>query len=214
MGPASYLWCRYAHDLSDKPTGSSVEAPQGDKARGRNRSSKQSDESTSHVEAKPVRSRGLGHLCGSATEADVTAVSEVVGRTAERLVPRLCTALGCSPRTAACGSPVRAEEIDEGLSLGVESLLKPSGVLPEAKSRAQVNREIKVFHLKQAHRNFLSVEADPETCLTLLRQEVRLGMMTEMSLDEAQKNPNRLYARMALLRKGDGSHRLIEDQLP
>ncbi|KAF4699443.1 hypothetical protein FOZ62_028582, partial [Perkinsus olseni] len=101
--------CRYAHDLSDKPTGSSVEAPQGDKARGRNRSSKQSDESTSHVEAKPVRSRGLGHLCGSATEADVTAVSEVVGRTAERLVPRLCTALGCSPRTAACGSPVRAE---------------------------------------------------------------------------------------------------------
>ncbi|KAF4648627.1 hypothetical protein FOZ61_002395, partial [Perkinsus olseni] len=70
--------------------------------------------------AKPVRSRGLGHLCGSATEADVTAVSEVVGRAAERL-----------------GSPVRAKEIDEGLSLGVESPLKPSGVLPEAKSKAQ-----------------------------------------------------------------------------
>ncbi|KAF4733948.1 hypothetical protein FOZ62_000176, partial [Perkinsus olseni] len=175
------------------------------------------------------RSGALSRLCGSATEADVTAVSEVVGRAAERLVPRLCAALGCSPRTAACGSPVRAElgwalcqalevpdavvfrEIDEGLSLGVESPLKSSGVFPEAKSKAQVNREMEVFHLKKAHRNFLSVEADPETCLTLLRQEVRLGRKTEMSLDEAQKNPNRLYARMALLRKGDGSHRLIED---
>ncbi|KAF4737302.1 hypothetical protein FOZ63_015692, partial [Perkinsus olseni] len=132
---------------------------------------------------------GLGHLCVSATEADVTAVSEVVGRAAERLVPRLCTALGCSPRTAAWGSPVRAElgwalcqalevpdavvfrEIDEGLSLGVGSPLKPSGVLPEAKSKAQVNREMEVFHLTKAHRNFLSVEANPETCLTLLRQE-------------------------------------------
>ncbi|KAF4678943.1 hypothetical protein FOZ60_015864 [Perkinsus olseni] len=108
------------------------------------------------------------------------------------------------------GSEEQPVEIDEGLSLGVESPLKPSGVLPEAKSKAQVNREMEVFHLRKAHRNFLSVEADPETCLTLLRQEVRLERMTEMSLDEAQKNPNRLHDRMALLRKGNGSHRLIE----
>ncbi|KAF4677994.1 hypothetical protein FOL47_006941 [Perkinsus chesapeaki] len=182
------------------------------------------------AEAKVIEESGLlSSVCGSLAESQIPNVAAAFNEATGRLVPDLCSLLNCSPRTSSCGSPVRAElgkalceligdpdcdiftQIDEGLSLGVDRPLQPSGIFPAARSKAHINREMEVFNLKKAHRNFSSVEAAPDVCLALLRREVALGRMSELSYFEAQKDPKRLYARMAMIPKSDGSYRLIED---
>ncbi|KAF4650627.1 hypothetical protein FOL47_001008, partial [Perkinsus chesapeaki] len=182
------------------------------------------------AEAQAIVDAGvLQGVRGSVAPEQIPSIAQAFDDAEKRLVPKLCELLKCSSRQSECGSPVRAElgralaealgdpdskvfdEIDSGLSLGVSEPIRPSGIFPKAKDKKTLNKSMERFNIKRAHHNFASVDADPDVCLVLLRREVALGRMREMPESEAALNDQRLYARVGLIPKGDGSYRIIED---
>ncbi|KAF4735491.1 hypothetical protein FOZ63_026629, partial [Perkinsus olseni] len=181
-------------------------------------------------EASSLEANGcLRDLAGSPSPEQVKELERSFQSAADSVVPKLCAALGCSDRLSACGSPIRAElgealavatndpdsnlfvEINQGLNLGVNPPVPPTGVYPAAKSKKHLDKSMEVFNLKRAYRNFSSVELQPEVCRVILHREVALGRMRRLSVAQAAHAAHRLYAKMALIPKGDQEYRLIED---
>ncbi|KAF4679754.1 hypothetical protein FOZ60_014554 [Perkinsus olseni] len=154
---------------------------------------------------------------GTPSKEQVSSLERALTCAASECQAALATALHCSSRKAHCGAPVRADilrklilalhdpdtsladQVDEGVSLGVDHAIPKTGLFPEYTKRKE-DEALQLLRLRNLA-NYTSAEEDPSvTEGIIILEEVQKGRMIQLSNAEAS-DPERVFARMALIKK-------------
>ncbi|KAF4685942.1 hypothetical protein FOZ60_005921 [Perkinsus olseni] len=157
---------------------------------------------------------------GTPSKEQVSSLERTLTCAASECQAALATALHCSSRKAHCGAPVRADilrklilalhdpdtsladQVDEGVSLGVDHAIPKTGLFPEYTKRKE-DEALQLLRLQNLA-NYTSAEEDPSVTEDIILEEVQKGRMIQLSKAEAS-DPERVFARMALIKKGHPS---------
>ncbi|KAF4719493.1 hypothetical protein FOZ63_007393, partial [Perkinsus olseni] len=160
--------------------------------------------------------KAIASISGAPSPDQAFLLESKVGQAAAKCSRCLASYLRCSQRSASSGSPIKvellsalvralrdkdvtlAQDIDHGLSLGIDRPLEPTGLFPPYSHHDQASA-LERFHLG-IRANYKSVEMNQAVTERLIEEEVRLNRMRELSPEEAA-DPRRVFARMALLEK-------------